>query len=500
MVLSRFVRGQLIIFTVLTLAALSVMGVYYMQIPAMVGIGRYTVTVQLPTSGGLYETSNVSYRGATVGTVVSVDPTREGASAVLSLDSSVKVPVDVTADVHSRSAIGEQYVDLVPTSDAGPYLADGAVIPVDRTSVPQDIAPMIDTVNNSLAAIPEGKLSSLLDESYRAFNGTGPDLQRLLDSSNLLVGDANENSEATTTLIDDMGPFLAAQAESTDSITAWAHNINGLTSSARQRDQSIRTVLQQGPEAADEATKLFQDLKPTLPLLLDNLTSLGQVAVTYNASLEQLLVILPQGMSVLQTMGAPNKGTSNRPYLSFNLGNLNSPPPCTTGFMPPETRRDGSAVDAPTRTTDDIYCALPQDSEYNVRGARNLPCMDNPGKRAPTVAICKSDEPYRPQGNIPWIGNPTPTIDNPLADEANRMWEQMNGPGAAGAPPGEGPSAAPASFEQGAAGPAVATAEYDPDSGTYRGSDGTLYKQANVIAPDSKSDPTWQTMLTAQAG
>ena len=31
-----------------------------------------------------------------------------------------------------------------------------------------------------------------------------------------------------------------------------------------------------------------------------------------------------------------------------------------------------------------------------VRGARNAPCMDKPGKRAPTVEICQSDEPYRP--------------------------------------------------------------------------------------------------------
>ena len=53
---------------------------------------------------------------------------------------------------------------------------------------------------------------------------------------------------------------------------------------------------------------------------------------------------------------------------------------------------DLSDIDTP----DGLYCKLPQDSPISVRGARNIPCMDKPGKRAPTVEICKSDMPYEP--------------------------------------------------------------------------------------------------------
>ncbi len=31
----------------------------------------------------------------------------------------------------------------------------------------------------------------------------------------------------------------------------------------------------------------------------------------------------------------------------------------------------------------------------NVRGARNIPCETRPGKRAPTVKMCESDENVR---------------------------------------------------------------------------------------------------------
>ena len=58
-------------------------------------------------------------------------------------------------------------------------------------------------------------------------------------------------------------------------------------------DPQVRTLLQQGPDAANEVSRLFDQIKPTLPVLLANLTTFGQVAVTYRPSLEQVLVLLP---------------------------------------------------------------------------------------------------------------------------------------------------------------------------------------------------------------
>ena len=87
----------------------------YVRLPEMLGIGQYRVTVELPQTGGLYRRCNVTYRGAQVGQVESVRLTDTGVAAVLSLDSNVKIPADVEAEVHSVSAVGEQYVQLAPT-------------------------------------------------------------------------------------------------------------------------------------------------------------------------------------------------------------------------------------------------------------------------------------------------------------------------------------------------------------------------------------------------
>lgn len=137
MMLTRFVRIQLSIFAVLTVIGLVVMSLMYVRLPQLVGIGQYNVTVELASTGGLYPHSNVTYRGNTVGTVKSVTLSPVGVDAVLSIDSGQKIPADVDAAVRSVSAVGEQYVDLVPheNGSADEHLGDGDVIPLDRTTV-----------------------------------------------------------------------------------------------------------------------------------------------------------------------------------------------------------------------------------------------------------------------------------------------------------------------------------------------------------------------------
>jgi len=58
--------------------AVGVMAFGFVKVPGLLGIGRYTVTVELPASGGLYPTSVVTYRGTEIGRVKSIDVTGDG--------------------------------------------------------------------------------------------------------------------------------------------------------------------------------------------------------------------------------------------------------------------------------------------------------------------------------------------------------------------------------------------------------------------------------------
>jgi virulence factor Mce-like protein len=265
----------------------------YMGVPTWLGVGHIKVTVELPGTGGLYRFGNVTYRGVQMGKVVSVTPTATGATAELSLKSSPKIPADVQANVRSVSAVGEQYVDLIPQGAGPPFLAEGSVIERADATIPQKVGPVLDQLSALVKSVPEQKLSDLLDESFLAFNGAGYDLGSLLDSGSRIAADSNATAERTRTLIDDSAPLLDSQAESTDSLRNWARSLAAVTDQIVDNDPDLRTILDTGPGAADETARLLDQIKPTLPVLLANLTSVGEVAVTYNPALEQLLVLLP---------------------------------------------------------------------------------------------------------------------------------------------------------------------------------------------------------------
>src|SRR5207342_3373179 len=112
--------------------ALGIMVFSYMGLPATLGVGVYGVTLELPEAGGLYQRGNVTYRGTHVGIVKSLNITDTGVAAHLRLDSDIAIPADVDAEVHSQSAVGELYVQLIPRSGDGPKLKDGDVIAQDR--------------------------------------------------------------------------------------------------------------------------------------------------------------------------------------------------------------------------------------------------------------------------------------------------------------------------------------------------------------------------------
>jgi phospholipid/cholesterol/gamma-HCH transport system substrate-binding protein len=410
--LTRFVRIQLAIFAIVGIIGIIAMVLFYVQLPTLLGIGRMTVTLELPATGGLYRFSNVTYRGVQVGKVTAVALTANGAKATLSLNTSPKIPANLQADVLSVSAVGEQYVDLRPRTDSGPYLRNGSVIAVRDTTIPQAVGPMLDQVNALIKSLPKNKIGQLLDESFEAFNGAGYDLGSLSDSTSRISADSNSVVERTRTLTEDTGPLLDSQAKTADSVRTWARSLAGISDVLATDDSRVRTLLQNGPGAADEASRLFEQIKPTLPLLLANLTTIGQIGVTYHPSLEQLLVLLPPAVAITSTAGPRNQpeGWAKGDF-SFTV---DDPPICTVGFLPPNMWRspnDTSDIDTP----DGLYCKLPQDSPLSVRGARNYPCMDKPGKRAPTVEICKSDKPFMPLAMRQHVLGPYPLDPNLLS-------------------------------------------------------------------------------------
>ena len=114
----------------------------------------------------------------------------------------------------------------------------------------------------------------------------------------------------------------------------------GSPSRSRRTTRRLRTILQRGPGFAQEVSALLTQVKPTLPVLLANLTTLGQILVTYNPSLEQLLVLLPGVIAAQQSFGLPKNNPTGLPPERLRVHHRVIRHACTVGFLPPSQWRN----------------------------------------------------------------------------------------------------------------------------------------------------------------
>ena len=122
----------------------------------------------------------------------------------MSIDSRYKIPIDASANVHSVSAVGEQYLDLVSTGNPG-KLPSRRVRPSPRARCPARSARRWTPPTAAWRCCPRTRSASLLDETSQAVGGLGPALQRLVDSTQAIVGDFKANIDDVDDIIEQLG-------------------------------------------------------------------------------------------------------------------------------------------------------------------------------------------------------------------------------------------------------------------------------------------------------
>ena len=137
--------------------------------------------------------------------------------------------------------------------------------------------------------------------------------------------------------------------------------------------------------------------------------------------------------------------------------------------------------------------------------------MGHPGKRAPTVQMCDSDEPFEPVAQRQHTVGPYPLDPNLISqgvppddriDVGDNIFGPVEGtpmPPEQAPPPTDPvplpPSAAPSAYRTigPEPSPSVAVAQYSPSTGQFVTPDGHAYRQLDLISPASPK--TWKDML-----
>ena len=358
-------RRRLLLFLVIGAFAIANAGARYAGLTDLVRDDSFSVAVELEESGGLYEAAEVTYRGVRIGSVERVEFRREGVTAHLEIDEDARVPRDLVAEVHNRSAVGEQYLDLVPRSAGGAVLADGDRVDAADTTTPVAEEDLLVSIDRFVTSIDTDDLSTVVSELGTALGGRGEDVGRIVDNAGVVLDAAQASLPALTDLLASGEVVLQTQSDLAPEISTTLSSLAVVTDVVARNDAAVREILTSGTDAGAALAGVATELTPVLPALLGDVAGLAAVTTDRLTSLEQTLVVAPLALASGVTPGRDNKS-------HFALAIAQAPDVCRVGFIPASEWRspnDFSKVETP----EDIGCAeglpaTPRGGTQLVRG------------------------------------------------------------------------------------------------------------------------------------
>jgi phospholipid/cholesterol/gamma-HCH transport system substrate-binding protein len=165
----------------------------------------YPVAAEFSNAFGILPNAEVTYLGVGYGTVSGVARAPGGVRIDMKIEQGRRIPEQATAMITRKSAVGEPYVDFSPptgaSSDGGPYLEAGDIVPIERTRVPLEFSELLRSASGVIGSIPPADLHTLVHELAVGLEGRSGDLRRLAESG------------------DDLAATFAAQTELLDRLT-----------------------------------------------------------------------------------------------------------------------------------------------------------------------------------------------------------------------------------------------------------------------------------------
>ncbi len=361
---------QLLVFVIITLVGVSFVGARYARLDRLFVDDTYTVVAHFSESGGIFSAAEVTYRGVKIGQVDRLELTDDGVDVLLSIDKDYDaISADAVALVGNRSAVGEQYVELQPQSDAEPFLGEDSEIPTENTRTPIQTKTFLTNLSNTVNSVDREAMRTTVTELGAAFGGTGEDLQRIIDTGNAFIEDANANFDTTTALIKDGNTVLRGQVASASAIRNFASQMALFSGSLAGSDQDLRKVIDSGSVAANDLRRFIEDNEVDLAGLVNNLVTTGEVTVKHLDGIQQVLVVYPYvvegGFTVVAK--SPQTGLYDA---HFGMIETSQPHVCTRGYESTDRRPPQDGSNRPMNVK--ARCTEPA-AESNARGAQHAP-------------------------------------------------------------------------------------------------------------------------------
>ncbi|MCV7279667.1 MCE family protein [Mycolicibacterium flavescens] len=285
------------------------------------------ITAQFLTATAIYPGDEVRIAGVKVGTISSIRPIGTQAEMRLAVDRGVRVPADAKAVIVAQNLVSARYVQLAPAYESGPVMADGAVIPVDRTAVPvewnevKDQLMRLATDLGPADGMSTGSVGRFIDSAAGALDGNGARLRETLAQLSGVGRILADGSGDVVDTIANLQTFVTALRESNDQIVQFQDRFATLTSVLNDSRSDLDAALTNLSEVVGETTRFIRGTRDKTAEQIQRLAAVTQNLADNRMALENVLHIAPHSIANAVNMFDPRTGAASGVFVLNNMSN-----------------------------------------------------------------------------------------------------------------------------------------------------------------------------------
>jgi len=278
-------------------------------------VARTQIVAYFDNSNGIFAGDDVVILGVKVGQIDTIEPQPQRAKITFWVDSKYKMPAHVNAVILSPKLITSRAIQLTPAYTAGPLLADGAVIPQDRTAVPvefDDLRQQLEKLSQSLQPTqPDGTspLGEVINTAADNLRGQGTRIRDTIIRLSQAISALGDHSNDIFSTVKNLSTLVSALHDSADLMRQLNGNLAAVTGLLANDPDEIAHAVTDLNSAAAVVTAFVADNREALGTTTDKLASISTALADSLDDVKQALHVLPNSLQNFVNIYDPAHGS-----------------------------------------------------------------------------------------------------------------------------------------------------------------------------------------------
>lgn len=256
------------IISIIAIAGATTFAFFIDRIPALKQ--AYEVQAQFADAAGLQVENQVRVAGIKVGTVSDIELQDDHVLVTLEIQNGIEIPQDAFANIKLATLLGTKFVDL-EAKGGEPFLEDGDVIPVEKTTVPYEIYQAANQGTGVLEELDGDALNAALVELTKLTAAAEDEVGIALEGLNELGTGLNEKDEELRSLLTGSRELTALLADEGDHLIRLIDASNDVLGSLARKREEIQSLLSVTKQMAGTVTEVLRENRGNLDSILIDL-------------------------------------------------------------------------------------------------------------------------------------------------------------------------------------------------------------------------------------